>query len=172
MKSGQKQTGVTMIELLIVLAIAAILTAMAAPSFSNFIANTRLSSTMSQLTADLNRARSEAIKRNQRVLLCIRNSTGTDCATTGTDWQDGWLVCYDTNSDNLCDTASSTDPNPIAVHQALPSTLTLTGQNVIRFNPNGTQGSSGAATLTLDGTWPDAQAKTANIAVTGNISRP
>lgn len=169
---SKRQIGVTMVELMIVIAIAAILASIAAPSFSDFIDNTRLTSTMSQLTADLNRARSEAIKRNQRVLLCIRNSTGTDCATTGTDWQNGWLVCYDTNSDNLCDATSSTDPNPIAVHQALPSTLTLTGQNVIRFNPNGTQGSGGTATLTLDGTWPDAQAKTANIAVTGNISKP
>lgn len=172
MKSRQRQTGVTMVELLIVLTIAAILAAMAAPSFSDFIANTRLTSTMSQLTGDLNRARSEAIKRNQRVLVCIRNTAGTDCTTTGTDWQNGWLVCHDTDLDNLCDTTSATNPNPIAMHQALPATLTLTGTNVIRFNPNGTQGAGGTTTLTLNGTWTGAQAKIASIAATGNISRP
>lgn len=171
MKSRQKQVGVTMIELLIVLTIAAILAAMAAPSFSKFIADTRQTSTMSQLTGDLNRARSESIKRNMRMLVCIRNSVGTDCGT-GTDWQNGWLVCYDTDRDDLCDPTAASNPNPIVVHQALPSSLTLTGPNIIRFNPNGTQGSGGAATLTLNGTWTGAQAKVVTITATGNISRP
>lgn len=171
MKSRQKQTGVTMIELLIVLTIAAILAAIAAPSFTSLINSTRQNSAMSQLVADLNRARGEAIKRNVRVLICIRNSSGTDCGT-GTDWQNGWLICHDEDQDNACDTTSATNPNPIAVHQALTSQLTLTGPNVIRFNASGTQGAGGAATLTLNGTWTNAQAKVASIAATGNISRP
>lgn len=164
MKSRQAQTGVTMIELLIVLTIAAILAAMATPSFNEFIADTRLTSTMSQLTGDLNRARSEAIKRNQRVLVCVRNSTGTDCGT-GTNWQSGWLVCYDTDQDNLCDTSSATNPNPIALHQAINTNLGLVGSAAfIRFNPNGT---GGPGTLNLVS---GAKSRTANIAVTGNIS--
>lgn len=172
MQSKQRQTGVTMVELMIVVAIAAILATIAAPSFSDFINNTRLTSTMTQLTGDLNRARSEAIKRNSWVLVCVRNSAGTDCGT-GTNWQNGWLVCSDPDMDNLCDPATATDPNPIAVHQALNTKLTLSGSaNVIRFNPSGTQGTGGAATLTLNGTWAGAQAKVASIAATGNISRP
>lgn len=164
MKSRQIQTGVTMIELLIVLSIAAILAAMAAPSFNDFIANTRLTSTMSQLTGDLNRARSEAIKRNQRVLVCIRNSTGTDCGT-GTNWQSGWLVCYDPDKDGLCDTTSASNPNPIVVHQALPSALTLTGgSNLVGFNADGT-GTASSLNMTY-GT----RSRTANIVATGNIA--
>lgn len=170
MQSRQRQTGVTIIELMIVVAIAAILATIAAPSFSDLINRTRQTSTMTQLTADLNRARSEAIKRNRRVLVCVRNSAGTDCGT-GTNWQNGWLVCYDENQDGACDTTTAANPNPIVVHQAVNARLTLTGSAAsIYFNPSGTQGTA-AATLTLNGTWTGATAITANIAATGNISK-
>jgi len=165
----RQQTGVTMIELLIVLVIAGILAGLAAPSFSRFINDTRQTSAMTQLTGDLNRARSEAIKRNQRMLVCARDDN-TSC---GTDWNNGWLVCYDADNDDDCDVGDSTNPNPIGIHQALNANLTLTGSaDFIRFNPNGTQGAGGAATLTLAGNWDGAQDKIASIAATGNISRP
>ena len=161
--------GFTVIEVLIVLIIAAVLAAMTAPSFSNFINNTRMNSTLTQLTGDLNRARSEAIKRNSWVMVCVRN--GTVCGT-GTDWQNGWLVCYDKDPDNVCDTDDLVNnPNPIVIRQAVNVNLTLTGSAPsVRFNPSGTQGTGGAATLTLSGTWAGAQTKVANIAATGNIS--
>lgn len=161
-----------MIELMIVLTIAAILAMVAAPSFADFINNTRQSSTMSQLTSDLNRARNEAIKRNSWVMVCARNSAGTDCGT-GTNWQNGWLVCYDKDTDNSCDTDDlANNPNPLVIRQAFNANLTLIGSAAfVRFNPNGTQGTGGAATLTLSGSWAGAQSKVANIAATGNIFR-
>ncbi len=170
MQPKQRQTGVTMMELMIVVAIAAILATIAAPSFSDFINRTRQTSTMTQLTGDLNRARSEAIKRNRRVLVCAR-STDTACGA-GTSWQNGWLVCYDENQDGACDTGTSANPNPVAVHPALNAHLALTGSAAsISFNPNGTQGTGGAATLTLAGNWTGAVNNVATIAATGNISK-
>lgn len=169
MQSKQGQMGVTMVELIIVVAIAAILATVAAPSFSDFINNTRLTSMMTQLTGDLNRARSEAIKRNSWMLVCAR-STNTAC---GTNWGNGWLVCQDSEPDDTCDAGTTANPNPIAVHQALNSNLTLAGSAAfVRFNPSGTQGTGGAATLTLTGTWSGAQTKTTSVAATGHISRP
>jgi prepilin-type N-terminal cleavage/methylation domain-containing protein len=174
MQFKQSQFGVTMIELLFVVTIAGILAMVAAPSFAEFINNTRQNSAFSQLTSDLNRARNEAIKRNSWVVICARDSTGTDCSTTGTNWQNGWLVCYDKDKDGSCDTdALASNPNPIVIRQALNANLTLIGSAIlVRFNPNGTQGTGGAATLTLGGSWAGAQSKVANIAATGNIFRP
>jgi prepilin-type N-terminal cleavage/methylation domain-containing protein len=166
------QTGFTMIELMIVVTIATVLAATAMPSFLGLINSTRQTSSMTLLTNDLNRARGEAINRNQRVLICQR-ATDTACGG-GNDWQNGWLVCYDTNQDGACDTATATNPNPIAVRSALSSNLTLNllGSNAsVRFNPNGTQGTGNAVTLTLDGTWTGHTAVIANIAGTGNITK-
>ncbi|MBI4937837.1 MAG: GspH/FimT family pseudopilin [Nitrosomonadales bacterium] len=167
----RRNAGFTTIELLVVLVIAAILAAIAGPSFMDFINNTRMTSAMSQLTGDLNLARSEAIKRNMRVLVCVRNAAGADCGT-GTDWRNGWLVCYDGDQDGSCDAATADAPNPLVVRQALNASMALTANaNLIRFNPSGTQGAGGAATLTLAGTWAGAQLSIASIAATGNISR-
>ncbi len=48
-----KATGVTLVELMIVVSIASIMAAIATPSFADFIASTRLTSTMSQLNRTL-----------------------------------------------------------------------------------------------------------------------
>lgn len=173
MANRQIQAGFTMMELIVVVAIAGILASLAAPAFSSFINSTKQSSITSQLYSDLNRARSEAIKRNSRVLFCKRDATGIGCIN-GTQYHtSGWLVCYDTNNDDVCDTSTATAPNPIVLHAA-PSNMTLVLTRAdgtttpIRFNPNGTQGTA-AATLTVTGSWSGSTAQTVNIAATGNI---
>lgn len=153
-----RQSGVTLVELLIVIAIAAILASLAGPSFSDFINRTRQNSVVSQLVSDLNRARSEAIKRNTPVLLCVR-STDSACGTT-TNWQNGWLICV----------GSTACTTPLAVHAALPATLTLQGSgSMVQFRPNGSSG-LGPVTLTVAGT--NLTEKVIAVSVTGNISRP
>ena len=155
----QAQTGITLVELLIVIAIAAILASLAGPSFSDFINRTRQSSVVSQLVSDLNRARSEAIKRNTPVLLC-EGDTDTECGNTN-NWQSGWLICVG---------ITACDDTPLAVHAVLPATLTLAGdQSRVQFRPNGSSG-FGAVTLTAGGA--GLADKVIQISVTGNISRP
>jgi len=165
----KQQTGLTMIELLVVLAIAGILAAAATPSLSSLINSMRQTSTMTQLTSDLNRARSEAIKRNQRILVCVRGND-TTCGA-GTNWQNGWLVCHDDDQDGACEIDTTTNPNPIVVHPSIQASLTLTSNiaSPIQFNPSGTAGS--AINLTLNGTWTGATSRVAKIAGTGNISK-
>jgi len=184
MKNRTIQIGVTMVELMIVVSIAGVMAAIAAPSFADFIASTRLTSMMSQLTSDLNRARSEAIKRNSRVLFCKRDTTGTGCVNGTLYHTKGWVICYDQDNDDVCDASTATNPNPIAIHDA-PSSMTLVLSRAdattvpIHFNPNGTQGTA-AAMLTLTLVKPDgtplastsyATSGVATIAATGNITK-
>lgn len=165
-----RHSGFSAIELLVTLAIVAIVAVVAAPSFSSMLLSTRTTSISNQLFGDLNLARSEAIKRNSRVLMCIANTGRTACATTGSDWSGGWLLCTaDTANSNLCATAAAGNPNPFVKRSNIPNGLTLVGgttnatSNIIKFNPNG---SAVAGELVLTGD----KKRCLYIANTGNIT--
>ncbi len=80
--------GFTLIELMVTLAVAAIMLTIAVPSFQEFIGSNRLTSEANGFLTSLNLARSEAIKGNVRVTLCV-SSNGTSCAASG-----GWELGY------------------------------------------------------------------------------
>lgn len=165
---GIRHRGFTVLELMIAVSIGAILTVVAAPSLVDYANDTRLRAMSSRLQADLQFARLEAVKRNARVLVCAK-SAGADTCAAANNWQNGWVVCYDANSDDVCDATSATDPNPLKVAGVLPATLQLTGSGaLIRFNPVGT--ANGASSLTLRGTWTNSPSRISSIAATGYIT--
>lgn len=82
------QQGFTLIELMVTIAVVAILLGIAIPSFTDSTLASKLRTQANDLVAGAVLARSEAIKRNQTVTLCA-SSDGTSC--TGT-WSDGWIV--------------------------------------------------------------------------------
>lgn len=155
-------------EVLISLSVVAILAALAAPSLQGFANEQRLGSTMNELSNDLSFARAEAIKRNARVLLCARSASGATCANDP-DWQNGWIVCYDANFDDQCDTGTGLDPNPIKRTGPLHERLRLGSDTaIVRFNPIGS--SNGVSVLTLTGTWEDTTTRLGTVAASGAIS--
>lgn len=163
--------GFSVIELMIVVTLAAVVLAIGAPNLVDYVRESRLNSTSTELVVDLSFARSEAIKRNTRVLVCGRAAGTNNCAAS-TNWSNGWVICYDANADGACDAGTTDDPNPIRVKGGLHETVTLTGPAAaFRFNPNGSQGAlgGGTATLTLTGTWSGASTRTATVAPTGHV---
>jgi type IV fimbrial biogenesis protein FimT len=70
------------------------------PSFQSAINGTRLSSAANELSAAVQVARAEAVRRNRSVVLC-RSDNLTACAD-GATWS-GWLVFVDTNADGVVD---------------------------------------------------------------------
>jgi len=97
-------SGFTLVELVIVITIAAILTVMAAPSFRSMIQNNRATTQANELLGSLNLARSEAIRRGVSVSLCAR--AGNACSGAAS-WVTGWLMFVDPNGDGVLDN----DPN-------------------------------------------------------------
>lgn len=83
--------GLTMVELLVTLAILAIIVTLALPSMQQFVAGQRVRSAASDITADLIIARNEAIKRGESVLLAP--------ATGG--WSGGWALKVSSTSELL-----------------------------------------------------------------------
>jgi type IV fimbrial biogenesis protein FimT len=165
--------GFTMLELMVVMSLVAIMLAIAAPGMINFVRVNRMSTAARQVDADVILARREAIKRNQRVLVCPVGSVANKCGSGTSTWASGWLVCYDVDQDGDCDDTVTGNPNPIRKHGAIDGTLTLTGPaGVLRFNANGTQGAAGAGSITFTtrGTWSGSTSYVETITATGNVA--
>jgi type IV fimbrial biogenesis protein FimT len=107
MKLNRNRTdGFTIIELLITMSIAAIVLTIGVPSFQNMVKDRRSQTSLQTLITDLEMARSEAMTRNQSVVLCRHDGeTATPAAcSTSADWEDGWVIFVDTDGDDKVDT--------------------------------------------------------------------
>jgi type IV fimbrial biogenesis protein FimT len=71
----RRAPGFTIIELMVAVAVLAVLAVIAAPSFTEYLAKRRVNGLASELVTDLQFARSEAVSRNENV----RITFGTDC---------------------------------------------------------------------------------------------
>lgn len=90
----KKNSGFTLIELMITVAIVGVLAAVGLPSLTDFIKNDRLTGQINTLVGHLALARSEAVKRNAPVVICSSN----DGASCSGDWDDGWILFPDLDS--------------------------------------------------------------------------
>lgn len=80
----RRQGGFTLVELMIGLAVAAVLLVIALPSFRSITATNRLVTTANELVGAINVARMEAIKRNANVQFCSNNASANTGDTLGT----------------------------------------------------------------------------------------
>ena len=115
----KKNSGFTLLELLITVAIISIVMAIAVPSMTSFTQNDRLTTNINTLIGHLAYARSEAVKRSQQVSICSSNNA-TTC--TGGNWQDGWIVYIDADGDN----SFTAGEEVLRAQQALEGANTLT----------------------------------------------
>lgn len=87
----QGQRGFSVVELMIALAVAAILLVVGAPSFRDALRRNKISATSNALLADIAYARSEAINRGNIVSICPSADQKT-CTASGTAYENGWLI--------------------------------------------------------------------------------
>jgi type IV fimbrial biogenesis protein FimT len=95
-----KAGGLTLIEMMVVVAIATILLTLVVPGFRSVLAGRATDAAVSALTGDFRFARSEAIKRGRPVSVC-RSSDGRSCDAGDGDWSRGWIVFTDTADDQV-----------------------------------------------------------------------
>lgn len=140
----QQQLGFTLIELIITLAVTAILAGIATPSMAGLIEYQRTTAAISSLTTHMQLARMAAVSRNRRAVLCP-SGDGRICAI-GTDWSSGWILFIDEDGNRRPDQADDilrTDLQPVSAHLRVVSSR---GRQQLRYLPDG---SSAGSNLTL-----------------------
>jgi type IV fimbrial biogenesis protein FimT len=143
--------GFTLLELVMTLTVAGILTVVAVPSFLNITRNSRAAANANELVTAFSIARSEAIRRGASVSIC-RTADGATCGGT---WQNGWIVFADGAA---TDTAAPVVSEVLRVWPATTgeATVATTANNAavdlvwVRFLPRGTVRSSFAMPLRYD----------------------
>ncbi|WP_006788250.1 GspH/FimT family pseudopilin [Thiorhodospira sibirica] len=137
-----KTNGFTLVELMVTVAVAAILLTVAIPGFDALMQEQRAATQSNHLLTALNLARSEAVKRGARVSACP-SSNGTACS--GSDWTVGWMVYTDTATTDT----TSTVGEVLRVWSAPRGIETLSGASHVRYRGSGELLNADPVNLTL-----------------------
>ena len=138
--------GITLIEVIVVVAIAAILSMVAAPSFVSMTQRFRIITAASGFVGDLRFARSEAVRQGLPVTICASTDSATCSASAA--WQSGWIVFADPLANLTVAKRLKVRPAMSNGDTALPNT----GIASISFNRDGfplTLGSASVVTFTM-----------------------
>ena len=148
------QAGFTVMELLIGIAVLAILTTLAVPAFTQFIQNNRLASEANEMVAAFQFARSEALKRGVQVEVCS-SANGESC---GGNWNQGWIAPH------------PSQPEPLRVWASPGDDFEFTPTNgSVGFEPDGFATAAAQFDLVLDGCSTDS-ARQIRVELTGRVA--
>ena len=131
----KKRRGFTLIELMVTLVVGGILLTVAVPSFLSQMTGSQISTQANLFMAAIANARSEAIKLNQVVTICERNTAGTGCNDNG-GWEDGWIIFTDAGALGV---VNAPDDEVLQTFDPMPDNYTMAGDlgGSISFLPSG-----------------------------------
>jgi type IV fimbrial biogenesis protein FimT len=136
MAAMNKLSGFTLVEMLMTVAVAAILLMIGVPSFRYVTNSNRIAAEINGLLGDMQFARSEAVKEGKPVTVCVStNSTACDGLNVNT-WQNGWIVFSDANASATVDAGDVI----LRVQKPFSSTDTFVATNnvgAVTFNREG-----------------------------------
>jgi type IV fimbrial biogenesis protein FimT len=122
--------GFTVVELMVVVAIMAVVMAFGIPSYKSVTTQSRMAGEINDLATDIALARSAAVKQGLTVTICPSSDpTATPSSTTpacngSSEWNTGWIVFIDVTSNQTFN--NSTGDVLLRTHSAFTGTDTLT----------------------------------------------
>jgi type IV fimbrial biogenesis protein FimT len=117
--------GFTIVELMVTLAVFAVVVSLAAPSFTRMMLADRITAQTNELVMGLNAAKSEAIRRGQPVSLRARDDAYPN------DFHRGWSTFTDANGDGVAE-APATPEDGTVVRDTLAAAGRTTVERVTR----------------------------------------
>lgn len=161
--------GLTLTELMVTLSVAGILLVVGVPNFTTMIQNNRMSAKLNEVVAEINFARSEAVKRGSPVIICKRNTAGNDCDANA-NWANGWIVFSDADGNGKVDATTEI----LRVHGALTGITSIQYSNTkypwITFNASGAAPFNNTYIIFCDSRG-SSQAKGLTLADTGRLRK-
>ena len=159
----EKNSGFTLLELMITVTLVSLVMAIGIPSMRVFIQNDRLVTQINTMVGHLAYARSEAVTRHQPVIICA-SSNQTSCSST--NWAEGWILFVDT--DNNSDVSAT--ENILRQQQALSGSVTFTSSigSVVTYDERGFAPDS-VGTFSLCDDRGTSEMKSISISVTGRV---
>lgn len=144
---SKRLQGFTLIELMVVIAIVAILLALALPSFESSIRSNRVATATNELMASMSLARTEAVRSARGGGLCT-STNGTSCGGT---WNDGWIVWIDADANGTPGGANDRVVRYIQARPALTVSAVSSGGSttILRFDPRGRMFDGNTRNITL-----------------------
>jgi len=133
-----RSAGFTLMELMITLALAAVILSIGAPSFTEFRRNNRLTSVGNEFLGAVQTARSEAIKRQVPVAVCPSANPGDPAATCSGGAFTGWIVFADPDNNCVRDAGNPAIEPVLRVGDTIDPTLSTRSTGICAsFGGNG-----------------------------------
>ena len=156
------QRGFTMVELMITIAIGAILVSLAAPSFRSYSAKKKVEGAVAELANDIQFARSEAVSRNA----AVRVTFGTNC----------YVIHQSISAATCASVPSATVIRTVNLDDTATATLTATnGLTYVEFDTvrgKATLTGTGTMTVPVSGVATAVNAAVIEVATTNAVSSP
>jgi type IV fimbrial biogenesis protein FimT len=126
-----RQVGFTLFELLVALAVAAILVTAGLPRLHNMVLDNRITAKANHFVATMSAARSSAVRYQRPAVVCATSNFDSAVPTCSgsTDWSNGWIVWVDKNRD-----ATAAADEIVVVAPPLNDSITMNSGSVDRFS--------------------------------------
>ncbi|MAS05761.1 MAG: pilus assembly protein [Xanthomonadales bacterium] len=146
----EPKAGFTLIELMLALAVAAVLMSLALPSMRDLQQRQRIVSAANELVAHINLARQHAVLKREITVMCP-SLDGAAC-TGGNRWEHGWIVFRDPDRDGAPDRPGDV----LRVGGAMAHLLIdSAGRTRIRYRPSGAASGTNLTIKLCDTGFPD-----------------
>jgi type IV fimbrial biogenesis protein FimT len=134
-----------MIELMVTVSVAAVVLAVAIPSFEAVINSNRLSTAANEMMAAVQSARMEAIRSSRRTVLCLSPAPEASAPACNAAGATGWIVFRDDNKDG--NPAASEVVRATTIRQQVQTKASAAFGNRVTFRPDGLAYDAGGAPL-------------------------
>ena len=181
MHTRRQRAGFSLIELVVALAVAAVLLGIGVPSFTAALQNARIGAQYSQAVRALLLARSEAVKSGEFVVVCSRSTPGSEQCGDENDWANGWIVYVDVDSEiddaatvGTGDTLLSLEPALTGSNTAVAFASLSNGDDPddvahVRYLPRGNTDWKAGSIVICDTDRGAADSRVLNVRLTGAV---